>query len=97
MHSALSQMLSVTFLGVRGDSCVTSSSDNIFLKINLFLSVSLWDGVSLCSSVLKLTMWMRLVSNPQRSAGLSCVEFKGGCLTPGFENVSCIHREQTFS
>lgn len=41
MRSALSQMLSVTFLGVREDSCVTSCSDNIFLKINLSLYLSL--------------------------------------------------------
>lgn len=57
MRSALSQMLSVTFLGVRGDSCVTSCSANIFPKTSLFLSVSLWDRVSLCSSVLKLCGW----------------------------------------
>lgn len=57
MRSALSQMLSVTFLGVRKDSCVTSCSDNIFLKINLSLYLSLGQSLTMkLGRVLKLTI-----------------------------------------
>lgn len=50
-------MLSVTFLGVREDSYVTSCSDNIFLKINLSLYLSLGQSLTMkLGRVLKLTI-----------------------------------------
>lgn len=76
MSSALSWMVSVTFLGIHGD--VTSCTDNIFLKTILFLSVSLFRTWSHYVALLSWNLlWRPGWLQTHKICRSYCVEFKG--------------------